>query len=629
VEAYDLLKSIYQERGYRAKDIPRLILEKNLFGLEIDDRAAQLAAFALTMKARADDRGIFERRVQLNVLSIQESKGLDAKEITEALNAPILEEKLPPSGELFEEIADDKAPLFSRKNLSVPGSVSQADVAHLIALFEHGKTFGSLIQVPEELAEKLSTVTQRVKDVICHGGMLEKPAAVALRPLVEQAGLLARRYDAVVTNPPYMGNGFFNPELKQFVVAAFAVAKADLYGCFMLRNLGLLSRCGYAAMITIPNWMFISTFAEMRRELLNRATINSFVHNGRGVWGPDFGSCSFVLHGSSLEEYRGTYLRLFEKQGSISTVDTLSQRFFTVPRHLASHRDFAAIPNTPIAYWVPPQILGSFRSLPPLAEVTDIRQGMSTGNGELYVRLWYEVDRLCSALPAGEHKAEHADACKWFPYNKGGKYRKWYGNREFVLNFGNEGADMLADVAAGRNRGFRMVSREYFFRLGVTWTDISSSFLGARSLGPGFIFENTGSMVFTDELPRESVLGFLCSKLSAYFMSILNPTVHFTVGEIRKLPFHIEACTEPTFVANVRRLCEIATGDWDASETSWDFQCSPLVRANGHDVRLGDVYSSWSRQVADAIAETVCLESDNNRHLFAAYKLGSSAEFVG
>src|SRR5712691_10286895 len=261
VEAYDLFKAIYQERGYRARDIPSLILQKNLYGLEIDDRAAQLAAFALMMKARVDDRRIFASGIEPHVLAIQESKGLDAQQITEALNRPLEE------GEMQGH----------------EGAIAQADVAQLIGLFEHGKTFGSLIRVPEGLAEKLPASAERVQDVLAYGGMLEQAAARSLRPLVEQSSIIARCYENVVTNPPYMGNGFFNPVLKRFVVAQYPSAKADLYGCFLVRNLESLGSTGFLGMITIPNWMFLSAFIELRDLILNNHTIETLTHNGRGV----------------------------------------------------------------------------------------------------------------------------------------------------------------------------------------------------------------------------------------------------------------------------------------------------------------------------------------------------------
>ena len=255
VEAYDLFKAIYQERGYRARDIPSLILQKNLYGLEIDDRAAQLAAFALMMKARADDRRIFASGIQPHVLAIQDSKGLDAQQITEALNIPILKTELLPSEYRFEELEEERAPLFSKKNLSVKGDVAQADVVQLIELFEHGKTFGSLIRVPEELVEKLSAIAKRVQDVLAYGGMLEQAVARSLGPLIEQGRILADIYDTVVTNPPYMGGKYFNGRLKEFIAEEYKEGKADLYACFILRDLKFTKSNSFVGMITIPNWM--------------------------------------------------------------------------------------------------------------------------------------------------------------------------------------------------------------------------------------------------------------------------------------------------------------------------------------------------------------------------------------
>ena len=233
VEGYDLFKAIYQERGYRAKDIPLLILEKNLYGLEIDDRAAQLAAFALMMKARADDRRIFEKGIRPHVLAIQETKGMDAQKITDALNAPIVKSDLPPRETLFEEMDEARTPLFTKKTLSVKGGIAQEDVDHLIQLFEHGKTFGSLIRVPEELAEKLLQIAEWVEDVLSHGEMFGQAAARAIAPIVEQAMILAGSYDANVANPPYMGSKGMNPRLKRFAKEKFPDSKADLFAMFI------------------------------------------------------------------------------------------------------------------------------------------------------------------------------------------------------------------------------------------------------------------------------------------------------------------------------------------------------------------------------------------------------------
>jgi Eco57I restriction-modification methylase len=619
VEAYALFKAIYQERGYRARDIPSLILQKNLYGLEIDDRAAQLAAFALMMKARADDRRIFANGIQPHVLAIQESKGLDAKKITEALNVPILKTELLPSEYLFEELEEERSPLFSRKNLSVKGDIAQADVAQLIALFEHGKTFGSLIRVPEELVKKLPAIAERVQDVLAYGGMLEQTAARSLRPLIELVWILVNRYNAVITNPPYMGGKYFNGRLKEFIAEEYKEGKADLYACFILRNLEFTKSNSFVGMITIPNWMFLSSFERVRQSLFDFQTIDSFIHNGRGVFGSDFGSCSFVLRNQNFPAYRGVFRRLFEKQGSVASNEELERKFFEVKNYFVSPANFKRIPGSPVAYWASETVRLLFARHKPLDEIADLRQGMSSGNGEKYVRHWHEVNFTKCQLPVHEMPLHHSQILsKWYPYNKGGPFRKWYGNRDYVIDFENDGETMKNDAASGQNKGYRMVSKDWFFKSGITRTDVSSTFLGARSLGPGFIFENTGSMVFPCSAPKEAILGFLCSKMSSHLMGILNPTVHFTVGEIKKLPFSYPG---DRIIEVVNTLIQKHEEDWDCMETSWDFQHSSLLFIAGMSGTVEAAFEKWTRHCSSIIAKVRILEEENNRHFIEAYGL--------
>jgi hypothetical protein len=419
VEAYDLLKAIYQERGYRARDIPRLILEKNLYGLEIDDRAAQLAAFALMMKARADDRRIFDAEVKLNVMAIQDSKGLDAKEITEALNRPIRDGSI--------------------------SDITQADVAHLIELFEHGNTFGSLTQVPNALNQRLTAIAQRGKAAIGHGEMFEKVTARAFTPLVEQAQVLTQQYAFVVTNPPYMGGRFYEPLVKRFTKDRFPESRTDLYGCFLERCIALVRPEGILGMITIPNWMFLSSFEGLRRYILANTTATSLVHNGRGVWGSDFGSCMFALRRDSIPDENGTYRRLFSKQGEVNSNDELQQHFLDTtafPRFSISANDVLTLPGAPLAYWTSEETRRALSANSSLATLAEPKQGLATGNNDLFLRRWFEVPSEHIAFCCTTQQEAQASGKMWFPYNKGGDFRKWYGNREYVVNWQNDGCEI-------------------------------------------------------------------------------------------------------------------------------------------------------------------------------------------
>jgi len=628
VEAYDLLKAIYQERGYRAKDIPRLILEKNLYGLEIDDRAAQLAAFALTMKARADDRNLFSPRplagegpgvravVQPQVLSIQESKGLDAQEITEALNQPILNEEPPPSGELFEEIADEKSPLFSKKTMGVKGVVSQADVAQLIDLFEHGKTFGSLIQVPAALAEKLPAIAQRVKDVIAHGGMFEQAAVRSLQPLIAQGEILTRTCSAVVANPPYMGGKFFSSPLKGFVGDRYKGAKADLYACFIQRNLAFAVPNGFVGLITIPNWMFLSSFEKVRSSLLDHQTIDTFVHNGRGVFGSDFGSCSFVCRNAAIPAFRGSFLRLFDKQGSVASNEELRERFQSSSVCVASSDDFRRIPGSPIAYWLSPRKRQTFSDHPRLAASTPVRQGVATADDARFLRLWFEVDIGSVQFNSTGRPDASQSQKKWFPLVKGGPYRKWYGNHEHVVNWESDGAEIRSFVDANGKQRSRPQNVEYYFRTGITYSNVSISSPSFRTLEPGFIFSHVGQAMFPAECDRWHVLGFLNSKVATDLLGVLSPTTHFEVGHISALPLVEPESSEASLI---EELVAEHKKDWDSSETAWDFG---RIRVLGHNAStLKMAHEVAETETLTQLARVKKLEESNNRFFIEAYGL--------
>ncbi|WP_141275925.1 BREX-1 system adenine-specific DNA-methyltransferase PglX, partial [Vreelandella aquamarina] len=293
VEAYNVLKAIYEERGYRTRDIPKLILENNLFGLDIDDRAAQLAGFALLMKAREDDRRILTRlvdnKVRLNVLAMQSSQHLDANTLWRDLNLTG-DWHQGQSQSLFESEQQDLSSNDATYRL----------IADLIERFQDAKTFGSLIEVPNEWEAKLKALLGELSELTNSGDMMQKAAAQRLVPIVQQAWVLAQRYDVVVANPPYMGGKFYDKALKSFVVRNYKESKGDLYAAFIEKNLKLAKNDKYIGMITIPNWMFLSTYEGVRKFIVDSCYIDTFVHNGRGVWGSDFGSCSFVFRKSDL-----------------------------------------------------------------------------------------------------------------------------------------------------------------------------------------------------------------------------------------------------------------------------------------------------------------------------------------
>jgi hypothetical protein len=437
VEAYELFKAIYQERGYRSKDIPRLILQKNFFGLEIDDRAAQLAAFALLMKARADDRRIFADRIQPNVLAIQESKGLESL-LTPDPSAAVGVDELPfGDSNLHPDIR--KQLTLNRPTKGSPLAEVEPCLRELIRLFEHGKTFGSLIRVPPNLAAQLPAARQSIEAMVAKGQLWEHRAGALLLPLVKQAEALARTYDAVVTNPPYMGGRYLNRELKEFASSLFPESKSDTFAMFIERGFELAGANGYNALVTMEAWMFLSSYQKLRDKLLRHRTILSLVHmpyegRGRTSMGINFGTSATVFSIKRLKGFNAHFCYIRH-----TDIDDLGVPFgFPVVNDrlcCQSVDDFTKIPGSPIAYWVSDRMRNTFQEGSPIATICEPRVGLQTGDNDKFVRLWWEPPLhnigfgCCSGEDAQRSKR------KWFPYNKGGDFRKWASSVEFMGSF--------------------------------------------------------------------------------------------------------------------------------------------------------------------------------------------------
>ena len=618
VEAYDLFKAIYQERGYRAKDIPALILQKNLFGMEIDDRAAQLAAFALMMKARADDRRIFDSEAKPNILAFEDSRGLNANEIAYALNAPINKDDVP-NEYLFEEIQEEKDGLFSKKALAEKGHVSQGDIAALLELFENAKTFGSLIQVPPKLAAKLPEIEKRLNDVLTHGDLTHASAHV-LKPLLQQARLLSRQFDAVVANPPYMGTKAMNGTLKDFARKHFAQNKADLFAFFSERILALCSGDGFVGVMTPFVWMFIKSYEHFRSVLLNEKTLSSLI---RPEYHAFFESayvpiCSFTVWNRHVADFKGSFIDLSafygEQEQPRKALEAIGDPDCKW-KHSASSVDFHAIPGCPIAYWASEKIREVFQSARSVHEIAAPKHGMSSGDNGRFLRRWHEVDIAKVCFDAHDRESAASSKLKWFPFNKGGAFRKWYGNNEYVINYEDNGRDLIASHECGENPGFRHDNPHLFFRTGITWSAISSSDLACRRQPEGTIFSNAGMAIFGDDTVLLQIEAILNSAVGKYCLGIMCPTLNYGAGEIGKVPY-LDGAIE---IESVQRLQELAKNDWNSAELSSDFEVNPLVRLQ--KTRVEDSFHAWQAECSVRIAETKRLEEENNRRLIERYGL--------
>jgi len=472
VEAYDILKAIYEERGYRVRDIPKLILEKNLYGLDIDDRAAQLAGFALMMKAREDDRRIFTRDIKLNVLAIQSTQhlftppknrhsGRDCRNPgcmdSSALAIPGTGYPLPGG---YDGLADlwrrldlhNKRPRGSMESIFDDVQSNLADTVDdiefkqlraILALFEQAKTLGSLIQVPQEQAEFLRLLTSRLQALAEQGDSMQKPAALTLLPYVHQALLLSEKYDVVVANPPYMGSKYLNPLLKDFLRKNYKGFEKDLFSSFMIRNLSLAKESGYLGFMSPFVWMFISFYEELRKHFINTATLTDLIQlEYSGFDGATVPICTFTIGKAHIQNYIGSYIKLSDFKGHENQAPKTLEAIKN-PNcgwlYNAKPDDFKKIPGSPVAYWLGLSAIRVFEDGKSLSDIAEGKSGMSSCNSDLFLRKWHEVSEKRTALFIDNHNDSKNSCAKWFRYNKGGGSRKWYGYNDVLINWEKDG----------------------------------------------------------------------------------------------------------------------------------------------------------------------------------------------
>jgi type II restriction/modification system DNA methylase subunit YeeA len=623
VEAYNIFKEIYLERGYRSRDIPRLILEKNLYGLDIDDRAAQMAGFALLMKARADDRRILkEDSPRLNVMAIQSSEGIDAESIANAL---LREKPTPsplPSPSMGEDVSKSSPPL--RGGDEGEGDVcgftndrlSKNDIKDLLELFKQGKNFGSLIQIPEKIAGKLRAMANLVESNLNSRDIFTQKAANTLLPIVRQAMILAGKYDYMVANPPYMGSGGMNEKLKIFAKERYQDSKSDLFAMFIERGFSLAKPIGFNAMVTMHSWMFLSSFETMRKKLLADKTIITMAHLGARAFGEISGevvqTTSFVLMGTHFKGYRPVFFRLVEGQEvqKEAALRAGEKRFDQTIQN-----DFKLIPGSPIAYWVSKGVRKAFEESMPLFDYSKPLIGMRTGDNERFLRSWHEISLHKFSL------CNQSDA-KWFPYTKGGEFRRWYGNLEYVVNWFNNGYEIKENTLKvypqldWDNLGWKISNEAYYFKEAISWTCVCASLFSARYIPEGTLFDTGGSFIpFSDDVSNHGVLSYLNTKVAQVFLFLLNPTINYGSGTVGKLPWFKKNYSSK--VCNT--LIEYSKSDWNSFETSWDFQSFPLLAAHLKTTTVELSYLNWEKHCNAQIKRMQELETENNRLFIEAY----------
>ncbi|MCR0099316.1 BREX-1 system adenine-specific DNA-methyltransferase PglX [Acinetobacter baumannii] len=594
VEAYDCLKAIYLERGYRSRDIPRLILENNLYGIDIDTRAAQLASFALLMKAREDDRRLFSNPPKLNIVALQDSQP-----------------------ERLEAFSQDLAST----------GIAQADLQELLDLFEHSSTFGSLIQIPAAFAHKLPDLESKLNTAAASGDIFSQQSAQELLPFVQQAMLLAKQYDAVIANPPYMGGKGMNTALKDFAKKKFPDSKSDLFAMFIERGFGWCKDSGFNSMVTMQSWMFLSSYEAMREKLLSNNSLVSLIqlpYDGKGptAMGISFGISVSILQKNKINGLIGDFdcFRYFEL-----TEDGIPKQFPSLNERNVKTKpdDFKKIPGSPVAYWVSDKVREIFETSSSLNDVADARQGLATTDNNRFLRLWQEINFQRIGFNIKNREYAQLSEKKWFPHNKGGEFRKWFGNQEYVVNWENDGQEIKDNILSRysylKTPDFVAKNQQFYFKISVSWTAITSAKFSARRDFGGFIPSNAGMSVYADNDTLKFLNSLMNSILCDAFLKIISPTLNFGAGDISKIPLKVNETNKSKISYLHDEAIKFSKIDWDSYETSWDFTRNPIIRTQ--QPNLEQAFNTWQQQNTNAVAEMKRLEEENNKLFIEAYGL--------
>lgn len=549
VYAFEVLLYIYLECGYSERDAAKSIVENNLYGLDIDNRAGQLAYFAVMMKARKYNRKILNGETAPNVTAIQESNSINPDYLS-----------------LFGDL--------------------ESKARELLENMKDAKDLGSIIRVKltvEELTE-LKNKAEEIENNF-YDNFFDKARqsgiATEFIPLIEQAIILAQKYEVVATNPPYLNK--FDKTLKKFVNDNYSEYKADLFSVFIYRNFGFCEKDGYSGFMSPFVWMFIKSYEALRQYVIHNKSFVSLIQMEYSAFEEaTVPVCSFILK-NGKETYKGLYFKLSDFKGGMDVqkqkvlealADENCKYFFET-----SEDNFSKIPGSPVAYWVSEALINDFLVGEELKKCGDTRQGMATSDNNRFLRRWSEVSNTKLGMDCANAEEAQRIKKKWYPYNKGGDYRKWYGNADFVINYENDGYEVKQYAASLYNSVTRTIkSISEYFKPCLSWSKISSGSIAFRYFPNGFIFDVAGCCIFyKSDTVMNYHFGFINSCVAKSILSMISPTLNYEAGHIASLPIIISNTQEIKVGECVKMNVKISKLDWDSYETSWDFKKNPLV----------------------------------------------------
>ena len=578
---FDVLMKIYESYGYTTREAVASIVENNLYGLDIDDRAAQLAYFAVMMKARQYDRRFFSRGIQPHVYAIMESNHVDKFAVDYFCNG------------------DAKL---------------TAAMDTIIKELHDAKEYGSILTVtPQDwsaLYERFAEITEDIN-------MSREAALRGLLPLVQVAEALALKYDTVVTNPPYMSSSGMGSKLTDYAKKNYPNSKSDLYAMFIQVCIHFGKRHAFEALITQHSWMFLGSYEKLRDDIYKKTIVN-MAHLGARAFeeiaGEVVQTTAFVLYNSEILDYAGKYVRLVAE-----TSQNDKEKKYLSKENLYSKRqkDYASLPSAPVGYWVGDAVFRAFKEYPHISDIGEAKAGMTTGDNDRFLRLWHEVKN--SKIGMGCHNSDEAKKSekKWFPYNKGGGFRKWYGLNDYVVLWENDGYAIKNATKQGRKIA-SVRSERLYFRKSITWATLTTGMISCRNSEYGHLFDDKGSSCFMPDREYNYVLAFINSVVGDYFLHVLNPTMSFQSGNIGALPIISEKVADSSINNLSLENVNLCKADWDSFETSWDFQHHPLLRKVP---TIAEAFDQWQTECDERFNQLKANEEELNQIFIDIYGL--------
>ncbi|WP_259714200.1 BREX-1 system adenine-specific DNA-methyltransferase PglX, partial [Weissella cibaria] len=586
VYAYDVLQQIYESEGFSKKDSAELILQKNLFGLDIDNRAFQLSYFAIMMKARQDNRKVLSQGIRPNVF--------DVPNISDSVD--------------FADLLIKKADIVDTDEI-------KNSVRQLLSVFSHGDSLGSIIEINpaidfkelQKLTESNLLINEDGFDAIEAGKMQQ-----TLRNMLPVAKILSSRFTIAITNPPYMQASKMPKDLKAYVTSNYVDSKSDLFAVFIERLAKFVGSNGLYAMITQHQWMFLSSFEKLRNEI-NKQSIINMAHLGtkafEEIGGEVVQTTAFVIQNTQMSDYVGAFVRLVDydsqkkKQAAyLNAVNSTESKDV----YRTNQSNFKIIPGSPIAYWSSEHLFKTFE-YKKLDSVFEPRVGLITGDTSRFLRLWFEVQN--GNINFHAKPGENTDLFKWYPYQKGGSFRKWYGNNEFIINWKNDGYEIKEDNYSGNRVKSHNYNGETAFKKSVVWTKISSSFFASRIVDEGFLFDDASpyGSVLDD---GEYILGLLNSKVADNYLQLMNPTLNFLPGDVRKIPLNKHVIHNELINNLTKKTIYLSKEDWNSFETSWDFTKHPLIKYIDEHNRNWNCFPTQAHCNVPILSQIIFLEDN-------------------